>query len=102
MLFVQGVVFECYMPVPVEVIVFYRGEYMTTITIGKDGVEFVHTNVIVPRYLRDLAKEQGISMSHELRAVLEKKTKKGNARGQNATNTETPASLPAADERRGI
>jgi post-segregation antitoxin (ccd killing protein) len=75
---------------------------MTTITIGKDGVEFIHTNVIVPRHLRDLAKERGISMSHELRTALEKKVKEGDAGADSATNTKAPASLPTADERRGI
>jgi post-segregation antitoxin (ccd killing protein) len=71
---------------------------MGTITIGKDGVEYVHTNVIVPRHLRDLAKEQGVSMSHELRAALEKKMEKGNAGAISATNTEAPASLSSADK----
>jgi post-segregation antitoxin (ccd killing protein) len=97
-LFVQGVVFEYNMPVPVVVIVSHRGENMTTITIGKDGVEFVHTNVIVPRRLRDLAKEQGISMSHELRAALEKKMKNGDAGADSATNTKAPASLSSTDK----
>lgn len=69
---------------------------MSTITIGKNGIVYVHTNVILPRNLKDFAKEQGISMSHELRTSLEKKMKEGNARGQNATNTETPAPLSSA------
>lgn len=71
---------------------------MSTITIGRDGVEFVHTNVIIPRRLRDLAKKRGVSMSKELRRALEKKIKEGNAQGQNATNTETPAPLSRTDE----
>jgi len=50
---------------------------MSTITIGKDGVEFIHTNVIVPRHLRDLAKERGISLSKELRQALEEKLNHG-------------------------
>jgi post-segregation antitoxin (ccd killing protein) len=49
---------------------------MSTITVGRNGVEFVHTNVIVPRYLRDFAKERGVSMSLELRTALEKKVAK--------------------------
>jgi post-segregation antitoxin (ccd killing protein) len=71
---------------------------MVTLTIGKDGVEYIHTNVSIPRQLRDLAKEQGVSMSHELRKALELRTKQGSARGQNATNTETPASLSSTRE----
>ena len=31
---------------------------MVTITIGKNGVEYIHTNVTIPQQLRDLAKEQ--------------------------------------------
>ena len=48
---------------------------MVTITIGRGGVEFIHTNVTVPRYLRDLAKDQGISLSGTLREALELKLK---------------------------
>lgn len=48
---------------------------MSTITIGKDGVEQVHTTVIIPRDLRDKAKERGVSLSSELRKALEKKLK---------------------------
>ena len=48
---------------------------MGTITIGKDGVEQIHTTVIIPRNLRDEAKKQGVSMSSELRKVLEKDLK---------------------------
>lgn len=75
---------------------------MVTVTIGKDGVEYIHTNVSIPRQLRDLAKEQGVSMSRELRTALENKITRGNAGADNATNTKAPASLPTADERRGI
>lgn len=75
---------------------------MGTITIGKDGVEFIHTNVIIPRPLRDFAKERGISMSHELRTALEKMMKEGNAGARQLPANEAPASLPTADERRGI
>ena len=75
---------------------------MTTITIGKDGVEFIHTNVIVPRHLRDLAKERGISLSKELRTALEKKMKEGDAGAKQLPTHEAPASLPTADQRRGI
>jgi hypothetical protein len=51
---------------------------MVTVTIGKDGVEYIHTNVSIPRYIRDFAKEKGVSMSYELRIALEKKMRKGN------------------------
>jgi post-segregation antitoxin (ccd killing protein) len=53
---------------------------MSTITIGKDGVEFIHTNVIVPRHLRDLARERGISLSKELRQALEEKLNRGSGK----------------------
>jgi post-segregation antitoxin (ccd killing protein) len=46
---------------------------MTTITIGRNGVEFIHTNVMVPRNLRDLAKERGVSLSKTLKEALEQK-----------------------------
>jgi post-segregation antitoxin (ccd killing protein) len=46
---------------------------MTTITIDRNGVEFIHTNVLVPRNLRDLAKEQGVSLSKTLNEALELK-----------------------------
>ena len=75
---------------------------MVTLTIGKDGVEYIHTNVSIPRQLRDLAKERGVSMSHELRTALEKKVKEGDAGAKQLPTHETPASLPTADERRGI
>lgn len=75
---------------------------MVTITIGKDGVEYVHTNVSIPRQLRDLAKKQGVSISKELKTVLEKKVKEGNAGAKQLPTNEAPASLPTADERRGI
>jgi post-segregation antitoxin (ccd killing protein) len=68
------------------------GLIMGTITIGRNGVEFVHTNVIVPRHLRDLAKERGVSMSRELRTALETKMREGSARDPLATNTVVPAS----------
>jgi post-segregation antitoxin (ccd killing protein) len=71
---------------------------MVTLTIGKDGVEYIHTNVSIPRQLRDLAKEHGVSMSHELRIALEKKIKKGGAGADSATNTKTPAPLSSTDE----
>lgn len=44
---------------------------MKTITIGRNGVEFIHTNVMVPRNLRDLAKERGVSLSKTLKEALE-------------------------------
>ena len=62
---------------------FHRVKVMGTITIGRDGVEFVHTNVIVPRHLRDLAKKRGVSMSKELRTALETRMDEGNT-GSNA------------------
>ncbi|WP_048068235.1 type II toxin-antitoxin system CcdA family antitoxin [Methanoregula boonei] len=70
---------------------------MVTVTIGKDGIEYIHTNVSIPRQLRDLAKELGVSMSQELRTALEKKVKEGYARGQNAPITETTACLSSTD-----
>jgi hypothetical protein len=75
---------------------------MGTITIGKDGVEYVHTNIIIPRRLKDLAKERGISLSKELRTVLEMKMKEGDAGAKQLPTHEAPASLPTADQRRGI
>ncbi|MDD4136950.1 MAG: hypothetical protein PHT99_03530 [Methanoregula sp.] len=75
---------------------------MVTLTIGKDGIEYIHTNVSIPRQLRDLAKEQGVSMSHELRTALEKKVKGGDAGTKQLPTHEAPASLPTADKRRGI
>lgn len=60
---------------------------MGTITIGRGGVEFVHTNVLIPRHLRDLAKKLGVSMSKELRTALEEKIKEGSAQGPIASNT---------------
>lgn len=84
------------MPVGHEIL--SDGDKMSTITIGRDGVEFVHTNVIVPRHLRDLAKKQGVSMSKELRTALEERIKKGDAGADSATNTKTPAPLSSTDE----
>ncbi len=46
---------------------------MGTTTIGKDGIEYIHTNVLIPRYLRDFARMEGISMSRLLKNSLEKK-----------------------------
>jgi len=46
---------------------------MTTITIGNDGIEFIHTSVMIPRQLRDCAKTQGLSCSKILQEALEKK-----------------------------
>lgn len=46
---------------------------MTTITVNQEGVEFIHTNVILPRNLRDQAKENRISLSRTLREALETK-----------------------------
>ena len=72
---------------------------MSTITVGKDGVEFIHTNVIVPRYLRDLAKEHGISLSKELRTALEKKMKEGDAETEQQPTNEASASLSSTDNK---
>ncbi len=52
---------------------------MVTVTTGKDGVEYIHTNVSIPRQLRDEAKDRGISLSKELRKALEIKIKEGGA-----------------------
>ena len=72
---------------------------MATITISQNGEQWVHTNVCLPRPLRDFAKQQGISMSRELRKALEKRMKRlGNAQGQNATNAETPTSPSSTDK----
>jgi post-segregation antitoxin (ccd killing protein) len=74
---------------------------MVTVTIGKDGVEYIHTNVSIPRQLRDLAKERGVSMSQELRIALETKMKEGDA-GTKQVEQEcsgevlAPTSQPAA------
>lgn len=46
---------------------------MTTITIGNDGIEFIHTSVMIPRQLRECAKAQGISCSKVLKEALEQK-----------------------------
>jgi len=75
---------------------------MVTLTIGKDGIEYIHTNVSIPRQLRDLAKEQGVSMSHELRTALEKKVKEGDVGTKQLPTNEAPASPPASGKRRGI
>lgn len=75
---------------------------MVMIIIGADGVEYVHTNVSIPRNLRDLAKKRGVSMSKELRIALEEKMREGDARTKQLPTNEAPASLPTADERRGI
>jgi post-segregation antitoxin (ccd killing protein) len=48
---------------------------MTTLTIGDDGCESVHTTVAVPRHLRDLAKDRGISLSKTLQTALENEVK---------------------------
>lgn len=45
---------------------------MTTFTIGRDGQERVHTNVAIPRHLRDYARENNISMSRLLEKALNK------------------------------
>jgi len=47
--------------------------YMPTIFRNRDGVVFVHTNVILPRYLREFARQNRISMSGLLRQCLEEK-----------------------------
>jgi hypothetical protein len=53
---------------------FSKGGYsMTTVTTTLNGVEYVHTHVIVPRELKKFAKESGISMSKTLREALELK-----------------------------
>lgn len=70
--------------------------------IRRKGIIYAQTCVQIPETLRNKAREQGIGLSSTLTEALEKKMKKGNARGQNATNTKAPASLPTADERRGI
>ena len=50
---------------------------MVTITTRSDGVELIHTNVMIPRRLRDCAKTQGLSCSKILEEALEQKMKLG-------------------------
>jgi len=45
---------------------------MSTITTGRDGIQYIHTNVLVPTHLRDFARSEGLSMSQILREGLEK------------------------------
>ena len=71
---------------------------MVTLTIRSDGEELIHTNVTIPRHLRDFAKEQEISLSKELRLALERKMKEGNAGADNASNTKAPTSLSSTDK----
>jgi len=66
---------------------------MSTITT-RNGVEYSPITVVIPLAIKTKAREKGISLSKTLTEALEKKMKKkGTARGQNATNTETPAPL---------
>ncbi|MGB7789467.1 type II toxin-antitoxin system CcdA family antitoxin [Methanoregula sp.] len=71
---------------------------MVTLTIRSDGEEFIHTNVTIPRHIRDLAKERGISLSKELRTALEKKIKEGDAGAKQLPTNEAPASLSNTDK----
>ena len=71
---------------------------MVTVTIGKDGIEYIHTNVSIPRQLRDLAKEQGVSMSHELRTALERKVKEGDAGARQLPANEAPC-IPSSTDK---
>ena len=72
---------------------------MATITISQNGEQWVHT-MFAYLTLRDFAKQQGISMSRELRKALEKRMKRlGNAQGQNETNAETRHPHPALTNR---
>jgi post-segregation antitoxin (ccd killing protein) len=55
---------------------------MGTITIGRNGVEYIHINVILPRQLRDFARNEGLSMSGLLRESLERKIAEHRGNGQ--------------------
>jgi post-segregation antitoxin (ccd killing protein) len=66
--------------------------------LRRKGIIYAQTCVQIPENLRNAAREQGIGLSSTLTDALEAKMKEGNARGQNATNTETPASLSSADK----
>ncbi|MFZ0004693.1 MAG: hypothetical protein ABSG06_10150 [Methanoregula sp.] len=71
---------------------------MVTVTTGKDGVEYIHTNVSIPRQLRDEAKDRGISLSKELRKALEIKIKEGGAGTKQLPTHEAPASLSSTHD----
>jgi len=62
-------------------------------TVRRGGIIYAQTCVQIPEILRNAAREQGIGLSSTLTDALKMKVKEGNARGQNATNTETPAPL---------
>ena len=64
--------------------------------VRRNGIVYAQTCVQIPETLRNAAREQGIGLSSTLTDALKLKVKEGNARGQNATNTETPAPLSSA------
>lgn len=71
---------------------------MSVKLVTEDGHEWCHTTVRIPKLLHDMAKKCRISMSQELRIALENRMKERDAWGQNATNTETPATLSSTDQ----
>ena len=48
---------------------------MPLVFIDRDGVEYVHTSVMVPRNLRDAARENKVSISGCLKRALESELK---------------------------
>jgi post-segregation antitoxin (ccd killing protein) len=66
--------------------------------IRRGGIIYAQTCVQIPEELRDAAREQGIGLSSTLTEALEERVKEGSARGQNATNTKTPAPLSSTHE----
>jgi hypothetical protein len=71
---------------------------MPTITVSKDGVEWIHTNVMIPRHLRDHAKERGVSLSGELKNALERIMKEGDAGAKQLPTNKAPAHLSNTHE----
>jgi post-segregation antitoxin (ccd killing protein) len=61
------------------------------------------TCLLLPYSLKLKAKAAGINMSQILKEGIEKELQnKGNAQGQNATNTKTLASLSSTDEQADV
>lgn len=55
---------------------------MVTLRTDRKGNEYVHTTIEIPRYLRDFARKQKISMSSVIRKHLEQKMNGPRGNGQ--------------------
>ena len=61
---------------------------MPWVFVNREGVENVHTSVVVPAHLHEFARHEGVSLSGTLRNALEKKYREN---GRAAATNERPS-----------